>query len=130
VRTWLRHWNMEDAAVLTGTRADVAACISAMDIGVVASLWSEAVARAALEIMACDRPLLGTRVGVMPDLLSEDALVAPGDASALAASLQRLLLDEGLRSTLLRRQQSRMSQLGGREFLRKTLSLYQGLLDS
>ena len=58
--------------------------LRALDVGVVASLWSETIARAALEIMACGRPLVSTSVGVMPDLLPASALVAPGDVDALA----------------------------------------------
>ena len=77
---------------ITGKVPDVTACLSALDVGVVASLWSETIARAALEIMACGRPLVSTSVGVMPDLLPASALVAPGDVDALAGVLRRAAL--------------------------------------
>jgi glycosyltransferase involved in cell wall biosynthesis len=77
VREWIEENQLEQTAVITGKRSDPAACISAMDLGVVSSLYSEAIARAALEIMSCGVPLVGTRVGVMPDLLRPEALAEP-----------------------------------------------------
>ena len=87
VEAWIREAGMERYVTITGKVPDVTACLSALDVGVVASLWSETIARAALEIMACGRPLVSTSVGVMPDLLPASALVAPGDVDALAGVL-------------------------------------------
>jgi glycosyltransferase involved in cell wall biosynthesis len=128
VREWIDELDLVHSARITGRREDVAACISALDIGVVASLWSETIARAALEIMACGRPLLSTRVGVMPDLLTPQALCAPDDVGALGALMERALVDPRFLHDRHTEQQKRMTQLSEREFLRQTLSLYQSLL--
>lgn len=124
VRVWLNEAGVADIAAISGQRPDVAACISACDIGVVASLWSEAIARAALEIMACGRPLLSTNVGVMPDLLTPEALVPPGDLEALAAALNRLLGDARLRARLAAEQTERLRRLDLKSFLSQTLDVY------
>jgi len=117
-----------DITRISGKRDDVAACISALDIGVVASLWSETIARAALEIMAAGRPLVSTTVGVMPDLVSAPALVEPGDEDGLAAAIDEVA-KEPVRTQVLERQKRIMSQLNLDEFLKRSLNLYHSLLD-
>lgn len=65
--------------------------MAACDIGVIASLGSEAVSRAALEWLAAGRPLLSTSAGSLPEYLPADCLVPPGDHAALADKLSKLL---------------------------------------
>jgi len=129
VRGWIRELKLERFVVITGRREDVAACLSAADLGVVSSLWSETIARAALEIMACGRPLLSSNVGVMPDLLPPEALFEPGDVAAMSRLLARCIDDADFRQELLRAQDLTLSQLSGRDFLQRTLTLYEGFFD-
>ena len=129
VRRLIFDHDIEAEARITGKRDDVPALLSALDVGVVASLGSEAIARAALEIMAAERPLISTSVGVMPDLVSDRALVPPGDIPALALKLADVIKHPSLRDHLLSTQRRVMTQLTHREFLRRTMSVYQGLLD-
>lgn len=130
VEDWLKRFGLQDVARISGRREDVTACISALDLAVVASLWSETIARAPLEIMAADRPLLSTNVGVLPDLVSRRALVEPGDVPALTLKLLEAVRHPEFREELLREQRLTISQLSGRDFLTRSLSLYQGLLSS
>ncbi len=48
---------------------------------------------AAAEAMAAGVPVVGTRVGALPDLLEEEDLVPPGDVAALAAAARRRYRD-------------------------------------
>ncbi|WP_027181356.1 glycosyltransferase family 4 protein [Oleidesulfovibrio alaskensis] len=125
VEAWIDEAGVRDITVITGKREDVAACISAMDAGVVASLWSETIARAALEIMACGRPLVSTGVGVMPDLLPHEALCAEGDVTALADLLEKTVRDEPWRHWLQAACVQRMKTLRERDFLDTTLAMYE-----
>jgi glycosyltransferase involved in cell wall biosynthesis len=129
VEGWVRKFKLERFVTITGKRIDVAACLSAADLGIVASLWSETIARAALEIMAAERPLLSTNVGVMPDLLPPEALLEPGDVDAMTRLIAKAMDEPGFRQELLRAQDLTLSQLSGRDFLQRTLTLYEGFLD-
>ncbi len=128
VRAWLTENGMERDAVITGRREDVPACLSALDGGVVASKWSEAIARAALELMACERPVVSTSVGVMPDLVAPHGLVPPGDVQALAQVVGRLARDEAFRRTLGAEQRATVAGLTMEKFLEHSLGVYRQAL--
>ncbi len=130
VEAWIREYGLQSEVRITGFRDDMAACISALDIGVVSSLWSEAIARAAFEVMACGRPLIGTTVGVLPDLLSPQALVPPGDHEALALKLEQLLNSEPLLRSLLSEQCSSISQHTETCFYDQSIRIFQSVLES
>lgn len=124
VQSWIAQYGLEGQASITGQVDNVAAHLSALDVGVVASLWSEAIARAALEIMACGVPLVSTDVGVMPDLLAPHALAPAGKAEAFAQLLEHAALDPAFRRALRHEQAQRMADLGSEHFLAKTLAVY------
>ena len=128
VETWIDHAGIREYTVISGKVDTVPAHISALDVGVIASLWSETIARAALEIMACQRPLISTSVGVMPDLLSAEAICAPGDVSALSVLLRRIIDEQSFTAQLVAAQNTTMQQLDCSHFLNKTLSVYEQAL--
>jgi len=118
-----------DITRISGKRSDVGACLSALDVGVVASLWSEAIARSALEVMAAERPLVSTNVGVMPDLVRPPMIVEPGNVAALADAIGAVAQDDEIRKQVLEAQKRTMSQLTLEEFLKRSLNLYQSLIE-
>lgn len=126
VQGWIAAAGLDDITVITGRQPDVAAMISAMDLGVVASKWSETIARAALEIMSCQRPLVGTTVGVMPDLLDPGALFPPADVPAMARAIARAATDTAHREALAAAQARTIAGLSGPDFLARTLAVYSG----
>lgn len=65
--------------------------MSACDIGVIASLGSEAVSRAALEWLAAGRPLVSTSAGSLPEYAPAGLVAAPGDPESLAGKIESLL---------------------------------------
>ena len=103
--------------------------ISGCRIGVVASLGSEAVSRAALEWMASARPLIATKVGGLPDIVEDGVtglLIAPDDAGALAAAVKTLLDDparaEAMGRAARRRWEERFSLA---PFFQRTNAVYE-----
>ncbi|MCL1889683.1 MAG: glycosyltransferase [Desulfovibrionaceae bacterium] len=124
-------------ARVTGWVPDVRAHINALDLGVLSSVSSEAIARAALEIMACGVPLLSCDIGVMPDILPPEMLVPPGDAPALSLALERCWPDpRDPRQTLQvlenMRQAGRkaLEGLSAGDFLEQSLRAYAVALSS
>ena len=77
--------------VLHGRVEDSFAFMKTCSIGVIASLGSEAVSRAALEWLACGRPLVATTAGSLPEFAGDDFVVPPGDHLALAEKLCALM---------------------------------------
>ncbi len=128
VEAWARDAGIMDHLVLPGKCADTRALMAALDLGVVASLGSETIARVALEIMACGVPLVGTRVGVMPDLLTDQALVPPGDVASTAAVLGRFARDPAFAGALQAEQARRMENLSERDFYEQTMRVYRAAL--
>lgn len=124
VTRWIREHGLQAEVRITGYREDISACLAALDIGVVSSLWSEAIARCAFEIMACGRPLLGTSVGVLPDLLSPKALVPPGDAGALSQRLEQALTTPKFLEELLAEQRVCIAQHTETTFYAQSITIF------
>lgn len=77
----------------TGFRDDMARIYGSLDLSVLSSRH-EGLPVALLESVACGCYVVATRVGGVPDLLRSERIglmVAPGDAGALAAGIQRAL---------------------------------------
>lgn len=82
--------------ILAGPRQDAKDVIAAADICVVPSVWQEGFGLAVVEPMAYGKPVVGTRVGAIPELIQDGVtglLVAPGDDASLADALRTLLAD-------------------------------------
>ena len=80
-----------------GARQDVPECLAAFDLFAFPSL-NEGMGRALIEAMAVGLPVIATRVGGIPDVVTEGVnglLVPPENAQALADSILALLRDPG-----------------------------------
>jgi glycosyltransferase involved in cell wall biosynthesis len=85
-----------------GLRDDVDTILAALDVAVISSDF-EGTPLFALESMAAGTPLVATTVGGLPALLEDERtalLVPPRDPATMAAAIERLLGDAGLRSAL------------------------------
>ncbi len=74
------------------TRRDVVPLIQATDVALAPSTWPEPFSRSVIEPLACGVPVLASRVGGNPEILTgwlDEYLMPPGDAAALAAGIER-----------------------------------------
>jgi glycosyltransferase involved in cell wall biosynthesis len=81
------------ATVLPGQR-DVLPLLHAADVVVFPSLLDEAFGRVVLEGLVTQRPVVGSDIGGVPEILAgplDRLLVPPGDAAALASTLASML---------------------------------------
>lgn len=86
-----------DQVMFTGQRPGVAALLPAFDVFVLSSRH-EGLPLALLEAMASGVPAVATRVGGIPEVISDGVdglLVEPNDVSALAAAVSAVLADPG-----------------------------------
>jgi glycosyltransferase involved in cell wall biosynthesis len=120
-----RKVDIQQRHIVTGWVENVREALGALDLGVLSSVYSEAIARAALEIIACDVPLLSSDIGVMPDVLPEAMLTPLADAKALAGALERCRREPAFLEELRAAGREALRGLDGASFLRNTLVAYQ-----
>jgi glycosyltransferase involved in cell wall biosynthesis len=104
---------------LAGFRDRVAPWFALMDVVVLASYANEGVPQSLLQAMAMARPVVGTTVGGIPEVVIENEtglLVPPRDTQALTRAMGRLLKDFDLRQAL---------GLRGRELVVEQFSIEQ-----
>ena len=135
VENWIKEHGMQDIIYVTGKCDSVIDYLSALDIAILCSLGSETIARAALEIMSCDIPLLSTNVGVMPDLLPSDLLIhLPQDKSSIVETFADAIVDcienAQKRQKLLEIQRKNMSFLSEEYFYEITQCVYMKAIEN
>jgi len=89
---------LSDAVIFTGFLEDVPRVIATFDVAVLPSYF-EGMGRVLLEAMAMEKPVVGTRVGGIPDLIEEGLngyLVSPGNEKELASAVLKVLNDKDL----------------------------------
>jgi glycosyltransferase involved in cell wall biosynthesis len=97
-----KQLGLGSCVTLLGLRHDVPCILSALDVLAIPSMW-EGLPMALLEGMALGNAVVATRVGSIPDVVTDDEnglLVAPGDTAALHAALLRLAQEPALRQRL------------------------------
>jgi glycosyltransferase involved in cell wall biosynthesis len=102
LRTLVATRGLDDVVRFTGSRDDVFEILPAFDVFVLSSRH-EGLPIALMEAMASGVACVATRVGGVPELIDDGRnglLVDPGDPSALAAAIAKLLDDESLRRAL------------------------------
>ena len=103
VREAILRAGLEAQFRFAGFASDLPYTMAAMDVALYVPLESDGMSRVVFEYLAMARPLIASRVGIVPEALTDgrDALLVPaGDPGALAPAIRRLLEDEPLRRTL------------------------------
>jgi len=88
-----RRLGFADRVRFTGFVPDVTPYIGAFDVAVVASLGSEVICRVTLEYMAAAKPVVGTTVNAIPEIVvhgSTGLLVPPGNPGAMSEAILSL----------------------------------------
>lgn len=114
--------------VFLGKRNDVPDVLSCCDVSVLPS-WAEGMPNVILESMAAGLPVVGTRVGGIPEIIEDEVsglLVPPHDPQALAKALLRLLRDPEFASSLALAGRQRVRvEFGFDRVLRELRELYE-----
>lgn len=102
LRQFVESQGLGGRVQLLGYRQDVPDLLAAASLWVMPSL-SEGMPLALLEAMLGGKAIVASAVGAIPDVLADGkagVLVPPGDAGALAAAMERLLLEPDRRKSL------------------------------
>lgn len=117
---------------LLGSRTDVPDVLAALDVAIVCSDF-EGSPLSVMEYMEAALPVVGSRVGGIPDLIEDGVhglLVERRDHRALAGALERLLEDPGrARAMGLRGRERRRAEFDLDGMVRRIEDLYTELLD-
>lgn len=93
-----------DVTVLSDlAHADVMRAWQGALFGVTPSIWPDPLPGVVREAMSVGKPVIGSRVGGIPDIITDERnglLVEPGDTTALTIAMTRLIEDGALRDRL------------------------------
>jgi glycosyltransferase involved in cell wall biosynthesis len=99
----IQELGLKEQVRLVGYQEDVAPWLALMEVVVMASYAHEGVPQAALQALALGRPVVGTCVGGIPEVIvpgETGLLVPPKDPRALAQALRQLWENKELREKL------------------------------
>jgi glycosyltransferase involved in cell wall biosynthesis len=99
----VRDAGLQERVTFAGNRNEVAPWLKAFDVFCLPSYANEGVPQALMQAMASGLPVVTTPVGSIAEIVTDGAsglVVAPEDALALRAALERLHADPALRDAL------------------------------
>lgn len=122
--------DVSDKVHFLGWREDIPQLIQMMDIFVLPSL-NEGMGRVLIEAMASSKPVIGSDVGGVPDLIIPNVnglLVPPGNVRKLSGAIIKLIQDKALRKQMGRQGKRRVAQFDISNMIYKIDRLYDELL--
>lgn len=126
----IKDLRIEKRVILAGFREEVLRLVKSADLFVMSSI-TEGLGSTVLDAMAMKLAVVGTRAGGIPEAVvhgETGLLVAPADASALAAAVVRLLKDAALRQRMGEAGLGRVAEhFGVARLLTGTLAAYRAI---
>ena len=126
--------NIEDFVTFTGfvPHKDLPGYINMMDIFVLLSRVEESFGVVVVEAMACEKPVVVSRKGGLPEVVEDGVtgFVVPAEnPEAAASALETLILNKDLRSSMGKRGRERVKRLyDWKENVNRMVELYEELL--
>jgi len=103
--------------------------LDAADMFVLPSL-AEGLPRSLIEAMARGLPCIGTRVGGIRELLSDEDLVVPGDAEKLAQKIMAVMRDQKTLEKMARRNLEKAKQNCSSELNKRRIEFYNKVVEA
>lgn len=130
LETLLRQHNLQETVYLAGFIPDAAQYLKAFDVFVLSSL-KEGLPYTILEAMHAGVPVVGSRVGGIPDLIEQEGtgiIVPPKNPQDIANAVGRLLSDKTLHHKLGKQAQKRAQERFSFDAMfSATIRLYNGV---
>jgi len=87
---------IKESIIFTGFRDDIPEIVASFDVAVISSKGSEGSSRACYEFMAMKKPIIATKVGIIPEIIEDGItgmLISEMDSEAMAVAIIRTLKD-------------------------------------
>ncbi len=127
----IRDLGLDRHVLLAGFRNDVLGLMRSFDVFVMSSI-TEGLGSAVLEAMACERPVVATLAGGLPEAVEAGVtglLVPPRDDAAMEEAIVRLLNDAALRTQFGRAGRRRvLEQFSVERLVAETARVYEARL--
>jgi glycosyltransferase involved in cell wall biosynthesis len=128
----INQHGLEGSFLLLGFRRDVADIISALDLLVLPSRY-EPFGRVLVEGMAAGKPVIGTNVGGIPEIIEDGVnglLVAPGSPDELAQAIKKILQNPELaRRIAAAGRESARARFNPQRYVNQIQQVYEELIE-
>jgi len=114
-----------------GVRDDQEQVYSISYATIVPSIWQEALGLTVIEAQACGAPVIASRIGGIPEIVSDDEsgiLVPPSDPVALENAIRYLLMNPSVRNRYSKNARGKTKQFDLRQMVKQTVDYYQSFL--
>ena len=132
IQQWAKEACVADRLHMLGYRADIPNILASLTCLVLPSTAHEGIPQIVLQAQAAGRPVVGTKVGGIPEVVKDGdtgLLVPPQDADALAEAMDQVLQDKNLANRLGRTGQTQANTSHSLEAMCSQLEeLYQRYL--
>jgi len=103
LEAYVEQLQLSPRILFTGQQKDVFPFLKLADLFVLPSTEREGLGIALIEAMAAGLPVIGTRLGGIPEAIEENVnglLFAPGNSEELAAAIEKLIADHAIRAKM------------------------------
>lgn len=127
---YMNDLGIADSVIFDDWLDDIATATASLDVGVLASLGSEASSRIVYEYMASGAAVVATSVGCIPELLTDEnqvgIMIPPGDPPAMAEAICQALRTPAMRDDMRKRAREYIEKNHNRElWVTSMLDAYQ-----
>lgn len=121
---------LKNEVTFLGFREDMPSIMKSIDLLAHTPL-NEGLGRVLLEAMACSKPVVATKVGGIPEIITNDLngyLVPSGDFVSIARESVKVLKDHKLAARLGEAGRKKAAAFGNEQLIEQTLKLYEELV--
>ena len=127
-----QEWGISSNIYFLGLREDVEVILGVSDVFVAPSIWDEAFGLVIAEAMACELPVVASRVGGIPELVTDSEtgiLISPNNSNELAKAIDSLLANEEMRMKMGMLGRKRiLERFSIKKMVSETIMLYRNQL--
>ena len=131
IKNFIAQHNLASHIHLLGFRNDVPQVMKSLDVFLITSR-TEGLGTIVLEAFAGGVPVVATRAGGIPELVSDEVtglLCEIGDVDGLKTAVKRILMDHEFKATLIHNAKIKVQDFSFQATAKKTFQIYQEILN-